>query len=385
MANEDHGHEIFDLLRDHPETDQFFDQSLLAIAITDFSKEMVTYFLDRLGENLMVTATMITEASRNCKFGPQIAETLLDRFANDIRINDDMILSIMEVNSKDFTDSSRQVHDVLELLFERLGPEFKVTERVLLGAARSEFEQGEAAVVFKLVLDRFSDTSPIPDDVIMAAAKNPNAWAAMPLLLGRRDPEICITEEILCAAIPNMWDSYSSLLHNAAKHSIRITEKALATAAKASDRDAFLQVLKAADTNIRITQGILLAAASNGNTNGTQIMWLLLRESMSADEVDTDILDEVLQGDKWGIMSVILKRRGATIRLSKDLVQRWISNERTPGKALKFLLQYKTAELDSILDIMSADERAEFVERRDQLFKRFARDSWEDIFRRQAK
>ena len=106
---------------------------------------------------------------------------------------------------------------------------------------------------------------------------------------------------------------------------------------------------------------------------------------MSADEVDTDILEEVLQGDKWGIMSVILKRRGATIRLSKDLVRGWISNERTQGKALKFLLQYKTAELDSILDTMSADERAPFVEQRDRLFERFERDSWDDIFKKRAK
>ncbi|KAJ6439096.1 putative reverse transcriptase [Purpureocillium lavendulum] len=206
-----------------------------------------------------------------------------------------------------------------------------------------------------MLLDRFAHDIRITDDMILS-------------IMEPREPEICITEEILCAAIPNMWDSYSSLLQNTAKHSTRITEKALATAAKVSDRDRFLQVLKAADTNIRITQDILSATVSNSNTNGTQIMWLLLRVSMSADEVDTDILKEVLQGDKWGIMSVILKRRGATIRLT-----------------LKFLLQYKATELDSILEAMSADEQVEFVERRDKLFERFERDYWDDIFKRRVK
>ncbi|UNI17159.1 hypothetical protein JDV02_003535 [Purpureocillium takamizusanense] len=383
MINVDHGHEILALLGDRPETREFFDQSLLAIAITDSSKDMVTYLLDRLGNTLIVTATMITQASTNWKFGLEIAEMLLDRFPNDIHITDDIILSIMDVNSSDSTDSSK-VHDVLQLLFKRVGPEFPVTERLLLGAARSEFEEGDEAVVFRLVLSRFSDILPIPDDVIMAAAENSNAWAAMLLLLRRRKPEIRITEEILCAAIPNM-DSYSSLLCNAARHSVRITEKAIETAAKVSDREGFLQVLNAADTNIRITQDILLAAATNYDHNGIQIMWLLLRESMNADEVGIEILEEVLQGDKWGIMSVILKRRGATIRLDKDLIQGWISSERTCRKALKFLLQDKAAEVDSILDAMSADERAEFVERRDQLFKRFEQDSWEDIFKRQGK
>ncbi|OAQ65571.1 Pfs, NACHT, and ankyrin domain-containingprotein [Purpureocillium lilacinum] len=319
MVNVHHGHEILALLGDRPEIREFFDQSLLEIAITDSSKDMVTYLLDRLGNTLIVTATMIIQASTNWKFGLEIAEMLLDRFPNDIHITDDIILSIMDVNSGDSTDSSK-VHDVLQLLFKRVGPEFRVTERLLLGAARSEFEEGDEAVVFRLVLSRFSDTLPIPDDVIMAAAKNSNAWAAMPLLLRRRNPEIRITEEIF-----------------------------------------------------------------NEHENGAQIMWLLLQESMNADEVGTEILEEVLQGDKWGIMSVILKRRGATIRLSKDLVQGWISSERTPGKALKFLLQYKTAELDSILDTMSTDEQADFVERWDRLFERFARDSWDDIFKRRGK
>lgn len=252
MVNVHHGHEILALLGDRPEIREFFDQSLLEIAITDSSKDMVTYLLDRLGNTLIVTATMIIQASTNWKFGLEIAEMLLDRFPNDIHITDDIILSIMDVNSGDSTDSSK-VHDVLQLLFKRVGPEFRVTERLLLGAARSEFEEGDEAVVFRLVLSRFSDTLPIPDDVIMAAAKNSNAWAAMPLLLRRRNPEIRITEEILCAAIPNM-DSYSSLLRNAARHSLRITEKAIETAAKVSEREGFLQILNAADT-IRIYLG----------------------------------------------------------------------------------------------------------------------------------
>ena len=386
MANVQHGYEILALLGDRPETRLFFDQSLLAIAITDSSKDMVAYLLDRLSNTPIVTATMITQASTNWESGLEIAEMLLDRFPNDIHITEDIILSIMDVNSSDssYLSFATTIHDFLQLLFKHVGPEFPVTERLLLGAARSEFEEDYDAIVFKLVLSRFSNTLPIPHDVVMAVAKNSNAWAAMPLLLRRRKPEICITDEILCAAIPNM-DSYSSMLCNAARHSLRITEKAIEKAAKVSGGKGFLQILNAADTDIRITQDILLAAVSNDNTNGTQIMWLLLRESMSADEVDTDILEEVLQGDKWGIMSVILKRRGATIRLSKDLVRGWISNERTQGKALKFLLQYKTAELDSILDTMSADERAAFVEQREILFERFERYSWDDIFKKRAK
>ncbi|OAQ58131.1 hypothetical protein VFPFJ_11680 [Purpureocillium lilacinum] len=182
-----------------------------------------------------------------------------------------------------------------------------------------------------------------------------------------------------------MDGAYSSLLRNAAKHSTRITDTTIAAAARVSDRESFLQVLRATEANIRITQDVLVAAASNNNNDGTQVMWLLLQESMNADEVGTEILEKVLQGDKWGIMSVILERRGSTIRLSKDLLQSWIASERTCRKALKFLLQYKATEVDSILEVMSADERAEFVERRDRLFERFERDSWDDIFKRRVK
>ncbi|OAQ65572.1 vegetative incompatibility protein HET-E-1 [Purpureocillium lilacinum] len=376
MANEKHGLEVLELIVAQSGVDP---KILLQRTITESTTASVEFLIDRFSLNLNGEQSLIAKAAENWESGASIINLLFRRFP-DIEITDDVILAIVKLG--DF--SEQHISGILKIIFDELGPKFQITNRVLLGAARAEMPDEDFGDVFKIVLQHASEELAITHEVVMSVAQNPNAWATMPLLLSSREAEICITEDILCAAIPNMENSYSALLCNAAKHSIKITEKAIAAAARESDREGFLQVLNAADANSRITQDVLLAAAANDGKNGVQIMWLLLHESMNADEIGNELVDEVLLGDKCDIMSVILKRRGARIRLSKGLVQGWISNERTQGRALKFLLQYKSAELNSILGAMSADEQAEFVERRDRLFTRFERDSWEDIFKRRG-
>ncbi|GJN78502.1 hypothetical protein PLIIFM63780_001996 [Purpureocillium lilacinum] len=382
MGNRKHWSEMLDILLPKSRLDP---KVLLQQTITRASIASVKFLIDQFSLDLTAEPTLVAKAAENLEFGPQIIDLLLQRF-HDINITDDIILAIINHGESGASGVS-YVCDSLKVLFDRLGPDFQVTNRVLLGAARAEVEDDCDGQVFKVVFQRASVELEITQEVVMAAAQNSNAWDIMQLLLSSRPAEICMTEEILCATIPKLEGSYSYLLRNAAKHSIKITEKTIAAAARDSDtgREAFLQVLNAADANTRITQDVLLAAATNYDVNGTQIMWLLLRESMNVDEVGTEVLEKVLQGDKSGIMSVILKRRGATIRLTKDLVQGWIANERTSGKALKFLLQYKAAELHSILDAMSTDEQAEFMDRWDQLFKQFEQDSWESIFKKHGK
>lgn len=132
-------------------------------------------------------------------------------------------------------------------------------------------------------------------------------------------------------------------------------------------------------TNMQITEEVLVAATSNYE-HGHIILFRLLKQSVEAGAIGTTVLEGALRSRNSTIMSVLLLQRGDVISLNKDLLQGWVNNSSTSNLALKYLLQYKEIDVDTIIDTMSTTEQAEFSKRREVLFERYKRYSWDDVF-----
>lgn len=372
MVNEDHGHEVLSMLLSRTPIDAISAKSLLEQTIEDSSVESVRFLTDYFGNRLTIETPMVLRAAENISYGPEIIKLLCERYP-DIKLSDDIIIAVLKLHELE----ASHIHDVLKVLFKLLGPNFRTTKQILLHAAQAEFEFDDEAVVVELVLDHANNSMEITHDIFMAMAQNSNAGESIPLLFNRYGAMIDLRDDILRAAIPHL--PAKQLFSVLAAAGILITEEIVAVAAEHWSRIQFAELPQNVDSHIQVTDKILVAATHNANC-GHYILLTLFRRQAQNDTVSIKILEGALMSTNEAIMSVILKRRGEAIHLDKELIQGWLRSEQTSGKALKFLLEYKTSEVNSIVDTMSPEEQVEFMEERSKLFKRFDHDSWDDVF-----
>ncbi|KAK4182058.1 hypothetical protein QBC35DRAFT_468368, partial [Podospora australis] len=146
---------------------------------------------------------------------------------------------LVAINSMEITEEVvraaagnwRNGKEVMTLLLEKRGDDFKITEEVVKAAAGNT---GNGKEVMALLLEKQGDDIQITEEVVKAAAGNPwNGKEVMALLLEKRGDDFKITEEVVKAAAGNPWNGKEvmALLLEKRGDDIEITEEVVKAAA----------------------------------------------------------------------------------------------------------------------------------------------------------
>ncbi|KAK0717950.1 heterokaryon incompatibility protein-domain-containing protein [Lasiosphaeria miniovina] len=175
----------------------------------------------------------------------------------------EMILGPEEVGDKvaELAASVDTDAEVMDILLDHRGSEFKITQDVVLAAAANLW-LGEP--VMEVLLARRGDEIKITRAVVVAAAGNLGEERMIRHVLEHKGCDIEITEDVLVAAAGNDHQGEEVMKYLLEEgDEIKITENVLVAAA-GNERDGVMQLLlRWRGNEIEITEGVLKAAARN--------------------------------------------------------------------------------------------------------------------------
>ncbi|KAH7007611.1 hypothetical protein EDB80DRAFT_718896 [Ilyonectria destructans] len=326
VVNKKHGAEVMALLRARHNDDIDLDESLMGFIAENSSVEIMDILLCQPRNRMRITSKTLEKAALNLENGPEMMEFLLIHGPDDIRITEELLLAA--------TTNPERCVDILAALLA-MRPEVKITERALLEALAVECVDyaGEEENVKMLELLFSHQKFEINEKVLIAAAEN--SW--------------------------NMWDAIPWLLARGGKD-VKITERVLEAAACCSPPELFLRLLKEVGDDVKITEKMLAATVQN-DTCGAKLMHLLLNYGDEPVEISDQLVEAVLQGPNSYVKDVLLRKRGAEIKVTKESLQAWLRNDKTGFAQLEYLLNFKKDDFFKVLHGMSGNELTEVKER----------------------
>ncbi|KAM0268809.1 hypothetical protein ACHAPA_004739 [Fusarium lateritium] len=300
-------------------------------------RSILQLFIDQTGVEIQVTEEIVQAASENWWKGNDMVALLLERRGRGVSITGKVIIAI----AKDFDASN------LQQTFDAGFADVRISQELLQAAAGNHW-YGEGVMSF--LLERQSEDIPITEAIVEAAAKNlGNGKAILLMLLERRDGFIPVTEEALTHILYHSRDSKEmlELVLERCKPKILITEKIIETAAGCSSRRLLKMLLGKKGTDIRITEGMVDAAARHTWGNGN--LALLLDKGGPKIPITENTFQAIVEGrDGRGILVLFLQRGILDIPVTEEILEKARIHKRYGGELVQLLSQFIHTDADAL-------------------------------------
>ncbi|QYT02152.1 Ankyrin repeat protein [Trichoderma simmonsii] len=288
---------------------------------------------------------MMAAVGHRQKAGPMIT-MLLEKYGDEVNVTESVLLRAAKNPWMGGTTA-------FAMLLNRGGDEIKITEKMV-----SEIALGGSVETMALLLNERGDEFKITKDAIISATLNKKEM--LDLLLQRRRHEIEISEAVIKASMQTHYPETLKLVLDSVDDK-DITARLVVAAAD----DCFQGLAKIpllldkGGHEIKMTEDILKAAAGN-RYSGLEIITFLLDKYGHEIEMTEDIVKAAVQNDKQGlgIVSLLLDRCGHEITITEDIVKEALRNCQCGPDIISLLLDERGHKIYITEDIMAiAQER----------------------------
>ncbi|KNG88866.1 hypothetical protein ANOM_003719 [Aspergillus nomiae NRRL 13137] len=242
------------MLQTHREI-RVIGETLMAAASNPFGTDMIRLLLDKREPETRISERILLAAAKNHKF-PEILRFLLDKLGPAAPMTQRMILTAAEeIVGKYVVNRLGQRDQTLKVLIEEISPDTVLTDKVSEGVVmnglamvRLVIDKQQAGFI---VSEKMME--------IAAASWKDDSVELLQLLMTNGGAEVPITEGILCAAASNIFCGASVMeyLLQVQEDSFPITENVLIAAAKSPDA---LEIILNKFPEARITDSVFVAA-----------------------------------------------------------------------------------------------------------------------------
>lgn len=249
---------------------------------------------------------------------------------------------------------------LMELLFDQRGGDMRVTEEVVK-AAVGNMISGEKVVQF--LLDRLGSAVKITAEVFKTAMRNKMCGKEVIQLLDRRGIEVVsaavrsgiketefllneckvslrVTKEIVEAAASNETNGNQvmDILLKLGGEAINLTDKLVAELARSFNSDHMTLLLRQHGSDVRITEEVVEAAARN-RASGKEVMQLLLEQRAEAVDLTDRLVERLARSFDETHMALLLKQRGGDLRITEAVVQAAARNSASGEQIMRLLIE----------------------------------------------
>ncbi|RFU32693.1 hypothetical protein B7463_g3641, partial [Scytalidium lignicola] len=329
VRNREHGGDVIKFLVNKSQ-DIKITQAMLKEAVADSNRKSVVLALLVHAKDIQITEDIMEVAAAH--FDEEIMALLLRQEAS--AVTEGVILAAAGAQFFYWTSfgqkGSGTRKETMQLLL-RNAPEIKITEDIILEAAKNPFTRPE---VMQILLSH-SNSVKISEEIIEAAAHNQDHGVEVMRMLLRRAPDFEVTLQILKAAAQNSKE-ITQILGNHSRD-IVISEEVLKVAARnEKDGDQVIQLLLeyAPDTNI--TKELVNAALGN-KKRAYQIMKTLLIQVDQPEIPEEAVIAIAAISDK-SIMELLLIYHRET-QITEEIIRAAAGNEEDGEGVIKLLLK----------------------------------------------
>ncbi|KAL3302218.1 Pfs domain-containing protein, partial [Colletotrichum asianum] len=191
---------------------------------SDHGMRFITLFLDRCGDDVVITKKILQAAASNSSCGDRVMAVLLERRGDSIRITESIVEAavknpsighkVMELlfaarggripipeNALVLACATQHAYRVIRTLFEKCGDNIQITEEAVSVAVQNSWCGNR---ILELFLEKDRDDVPVTDNIVSLAARNDMCGdKIVSLLLKKRKDDVPITGEVFLAATQN--------------------------------------------------------------------------------------------------------------------------------------------------------------------------------------
>ncbi|KAK3353751.1 heterokaryon incompatibility protein-domain-containing protein [Lasiosphaeria hispida] len=179
----------------------------------------------------------------------------------------------------------------------------------------------------------------------------------MKFLLGQRGAEVKITEGVVTAAAGNgsSGKEIMRLLLEQRGAEVKITEGVVTAVAgnQWSGKGIMKLLLEQRGAEVKITEGVVTAAAGN-RWSGKEIMKLLLEQRGAEVKITEGVVIAAVGNGREEIMRLLLEQRGAEVKITEGVVTAAAGNEDSGKAVVRLLLEQRGAEVKITEGVVTA-------------------------------
>lgn len=290
--------------------------------------EMINFFLGRKGGEVPVTEQAIKTAFMNSKSGQQIIARLVEKSANTIPMTEWVICKIARHASG----------SVFRQLLDQRASDIQITAEVIEAVADGgENSEEEWRILFENGMLTADAVGGLIGSIIANSKKS-----ILQLFIDQIGVEIHVTEEIVHAAMRNLWYGNGmmvGILENSDRRT-PITKKAINSITMGFDTTVLQECLNRGYIDTLTSQELILAAAGNLQ-HGKELIHFLLEEYIK----DIPIVQEVVEaaadnmGSGHDILALLLEKRGGMIPVTEKALCSIIRQQWKSAKTLMLILE----------------------------------------------
>ncbi|KAL4894478.1 heterokaryon incompatibility protein-domain-containing protein [Aspergillus ambiguus] len=298
------------------------------------------------GESLPITEAVIKAAAGNPQHGSQRMSLLFKYYGEGLPITEGVVK----------TAAGNPTHGakIMELLFKYNGGSLPVTESVVKAAAGNTSSYQHVMEV----LLQHRESLLVTEEVAKVAAGNHGShecirsYKVMELLFHHRGKSLPITEDVVQAAAgnPEHGSSTMKLLFENFRESLPVTEEVVKAAAgnPGLHETEIMELLFAYNgESLPVTDQVVKAAAGNPGLHGHIIMEILFQYRGESLPVTDEVVKTAAGNPTRGaeIIELLFKHKGESLLITKEIVKTAAGNTSSDKHVIEVLFRYRGESL----------------------------------------
>lgn len=339
--------------------DCILSEEVLAEIASSFDEEILRLFFDKWNGRVLITEQVVMAGVRNPEHALPITTLFLDRCGKRSPITELVVESAVR---HPFCEEA-----VMELLLDRLEDNVPVTEYVVEAAIQSEgnavipllLSEGGRRISFtesmvilaimrrddgnvlQLIIDRQGDNFTVTEKMLLEVATSTNI-RIIRLVLDRTRRNMEITGSIIEAIAHTRWNGriFMELLTDRLGSGMHFTKEAVELVARYFDTDLTREVLVRIRMLTEIAEAVVIGAAGQNSGHGKATMTLLLNRLQDGRITNKMAIEAAKYFDRETVAR-ILHRSGRGEELAKVMMEAGAGSDQDGHGIVKLLLDYQ--------------------------------------------